>query len=507
MSATLPPPRQSLPSLDNVTTIRADGSRPFLFPADTHGRFTTWRRWSALALIAFYLALPWIQINGYPAVFLDIAERRFHLFGVTLAAQDVWLLFFLITGVGFSLFFITALLGRVWCGWACPQTVFLDHVYRRIERWIDGDATQRRLLAAAPLSFTKIVRRVLKHALYLAASAAITHLFLAYFVSIPEVWAMIRSAPTDHWGAFAFMMISTGLLYFNFAWFREQLCIVLCPYGRIQSALIDDDTLVIGYDAQRGEPRGKRAASARADAPKWRAAPLTEGLPPPPSAAPGDCVDCLRCVHVCPTGIDIRQGLQLECIGCTACIDACDDVMTRLHRPRGLIRYDSQSAFSGKPTRWLRPRTFLYAVLLAIGAAVAISALSTVRPANLGVTRITGTPYIVDRDFVRNQFFVRLINKHNAPARFQLHLQGIPAGLRQTGLVSEFTVPPLGEIVQPLVLQQPRKDYQGPFVFEVRVTDTDAGFTLSREAEFLGPEARLLREEEEEARERARTTP
>lgn len=487
MSATLPPPRQSLPSLDNVTTIRADGSRPFLYPADTHGRFTTWRRWSALALIAFYLALPWVQINGYPAVFLDIAERRFHLFGVTLAAQDVWLLFFLITGVGFSLFFVTALLGRVWCGWACPQTVFLDHVYRRIERWIDGDATQRRLLAAAPLSFKKIVRRGLKHALYLAASAAITHLFLAYFVSIPEVWAMIRSAPTEHWGTFAFMMISTGLLYFNFAWFREQLCIVLCPYGRIQSALIDDDTLVIGYDTQRGEPRGKRGAA-------------THG-------ALGDCVDCLRCVHVCPTGIDIRQGLQLECIGCTACIDACDDVMTRLQRPRGLIRYDSQSAFSGRPTRWLRPRTVLYAVLLAIGAAVAISALSTVRPANLGVTRITGTPYVVDRDFVRNQFFVRLVNKQNAPARFQLQLDGVPAHLRQTGFASEFTVPPLGEIVQPLVIQQPRNEYVGPFHFEVRVTEASAGFSLSREAEFLGPEARLLREEEEETRERTRIAP
>lgn len=505
MSRPLPPPgSQPLPSLDSVTTIRDDGSRPYLYPADTHGRYTTARRWSAFALIVFYLSLPWIDINGYPAVFLDIAERRFHLFGVTLAAQDLWLLFFVITGAGFALFFVTALLGRVWCGWACPQTVFLDHVYRRIESWIDGDALHRRALAVAPLTLKKAGQRLLKHALYLLVSAVIAHLFLAYFVSWPEVWSMIRSAPLQHWGAFVFMFVATGLLYFNFAWFREQLCIVLCPYGRIQSALIDDHSLVIGYDWQRGEPRGKKTSPARTDPPKWRPAPLTYGLPPPPSAAPGDCVDCLRCVHVCPTGIDIRQGLQLECIGCTACIDACDDVMTRLHRPTGLIRYDSQNAFSGKPTRWLRPRTILYAVLLAIGAGVAGTALSTVRPANLGITRITGAPYIIDTGFVRNQFFVRLVNKRNAPVSLRLRLPNAPAGLRQTGLTEPVEIWPLGEIVQPLVLQQPRNDYTGPFVFKVEVRDIDGTFTLFREVEFLGPDARLLREEEDEQRERAR---
>ncbi|HEY0943691.1 MAG TPA: 4Fe-4S binding protein, partial [Opitutaceae bacterium] len=174
MPATVPPhapsPRSLVPSLDSVTTIRADGSRPFLYPSDAHGRFAAARRWSAFLLIALYLALPWIPINGYPAVFLDIGERRFHLFGTTLAAQDLWLLFFLITGVGFGLIFVTALLGRVWCGWACPHTVFLDHVYRRIERWIDGDAPTRRALAAAPLTFKKLVKRVTKHALYFLVS-------------------------------------------------------------------------------------------------------------------------------------------------------------------------------------------------------------------------------------------------------------------------------------------------------------------------------------------------
>ncbi len=464
-----------LPTRDSVTTIREDGSRPFLFPADTHGRFTLARHGSALLLIAFYLSLPWIRINGYPAVFLDVADRRFHLFGLTLAAQDLWLLFFVITGLGFTLFFVTALFGRIWCGWACPHTVFLDHVYRPIERWIDGDAVRRRALASAPLSGGKLLRRILKHALYLLASALIAHLFLAYFVSLPEVWTMMRAAPREHWDTFAFMAVFTGVLYFNFAWFREQLCIVICPYGRLQSALIDDHSLVIGYDSRRGEPRGK-----------------------PGTAGAGDCVACNRCVHVCPTGIDIRQGLQLECVGCTACIDACDDVMTRLHRPRGLIRYGSQAAFAGQATRWIRPRTALYGILLLIGAGVAGWALSTVRPASLGVTRITGTPYVVSADAIRNQFLVRIVNKRNVPARFLLHLERAPAGLSQTGLREPVEVPALGEVVQPLVLQQPRRDYHGPFKLTVQIGDPAGSFQLKREIEFLGPDVRLLREEEEE---------
>lgn len=460
------------PSRNSVTTIRSDGSRPFLFPADTRGRFTLARRVVAYALIAFYLSLPWIKINGHPAVFLDLAERRFHLFGITLAAQDMWLLFFVITGIGFSLFFVTALFGRVWCGWACPQTVYLEHVFRRIEVWIEGDAVARRALDAAPWTAEKIRKRLLKHAVYLVVATVLTHGFLAYFVSVPEVWSMVRSAPSEHWSTFLFMMAYTGLTYFIFCWFREQVCIVICPYGRIQSALTDDNTVTVGYDTRRGEPRG-RAGTAGA----------------------GDCVDCARCVQVCPTGIDIRQGLQMECVGCTACIDACDDVMTRLNRPRGLIRYDSQVNFTGGRTRWLRSRTVLYGVLLLVGAGVAAWALSTVKPANFGVTRMTGAPYIVDDTTVRNQFLVRIVNKRSEPARFILRLDHTPAGLRRIGFDAAVEVGPLGELVQPLVLQHPRETYSGPFHFEVRVQDAAGKFHLEREVEFLGPEARLLRED------------
>ena len=461
------------PSRETVTTINQDGSHRVLYPADVRGRFATGRRYSALVLIGIYLLLPWIPVNGYPAVFLDVADRRFHLFGLTLAAQDAWLLFFGVTGLGFSLFFLTALFGRLWCGWACPQTVFLDHVFRRIERWTDGDATERRALAAAPWTADKFLRRLAKHALYAVVALLITHLFLAYFVSLPELWTYMHAAPGEHWTAFLFVFIAAGILYFNFAWFREQLCIVICPYGRLQSALTDDHSLVIGYDAGCGEPRGKLG-----------------------TAGAGACIACDRCVQVCPTGIDIRHGLQLECIGCAACIDACDEVMTRVKRPTGLIRYDSLAGLGGGRTRWVRPRTIVYGILLLVGVAVAGWAFSTVKPASFLVYRMTGAAYFVDRDVVRNQFLVRLVNTRTVPAALVVRALGLPAAASLSGGNAPLTVAPMAEQVSPLVLVINRRDYTGPFKFTVRVEDEKHTFALAREVEFLGPDARLLQEED-----------
>lgn len=459
------------PSLNSVTTINTDGSRPFIFPADVSGFYDLARKISAFILIACYLLLPWVKIGGFPAVFLDIANGRFHLFGWNFATQDLWLTFFLISGLGFTLFFITALLGRIWCGWACPHTVFLDHVFRRIERLIEGNSIQRRQLDGAPWTAAKIIKRTCKHALYILVSLGITHLFLAYFVSIEELWSMMSAQPTEHWSAFGFVFIAAGILYFNFAWFREQLCIVVCPYGRLQSAMIDEHSMIVGYDTRRGEPRGKLGT---ADA--------------------GDCVDCNRCVQVCPTGIDIRQGLQMECIGCTACLDACDEVMRRIHKPTGLIRYDSQTAFAGGKTRWVRPRIVIYSILLVIGLIVAAWALSTLKPVTVGITRITGAPYIVTTDAVRNQFLVRLLNKRTAPTDFIVHVES-PVTIRQTGFETAVTVPSIVEDVRPLVLVVPRSAYTGPFKFSVIISDRQHSFTITREVEFLGPDARLLQEE------------
>lgn len=443
----------------------------FLHPADVRGAFTRYRRVFALLLIAIYVALPWIPINGHPAVFLDVLHRRFHLFGLAFAAQDLWMTFFLISGLGFSLFFVTALFGRIWCGWACPQTVFLEQVYRRIERWIEGDATRRKQLDRQQWDADKATKRGIKHLLFILISAAIAHLFLAYFISIPELYRWMTRNPTEHWGAFVFMAVATAAIYFNFAWFREQLCLVICPYGRLQSALIDDDSVIIGYDAQRGEPRG-----------------------PAKQSGIGDCVNCQRCVQVCPTGIDIRQGLQIECIGCANCIDACDTIMAKLHRPKGLIRYDSQNGLTGQRRRILRPRLLIYAVLMLLGAtAFTLSALQ-LRSANMSLTRMAGSPYFITDAAIRNQYMIRVINKSNHSKTYQVASHAEQSNFRMEGNEDGITVAPMGEELRPLIITVPREDYRGRFALEVSLLGPDLAPIQSRTVEFIGPDPQLLQQ-------------
>ncbi|HAV13407.1 MAG TPA: cytochrome c oxidase accessory protein CcoG [Opitutae bacterium] len=461
--------KPATPSRETPTTINIDGSRNFLHPADVSGFFTTYRRIFALLLIGIYVSLPWIPINGHPAVFLDVLQRRFHLFGLTFAAQDLWMAFFLITGLGFSLFFVTSLLGRIWCGWACPQTVFLEHVFRRVESWIDGDATQRKKLDKQNWDNEKIIKRVFKHGLFLIFSALIAHLFLAYFISIPELYQWMTSNPKEHWGTFVFMAVATGIIYGNFAWFREQLCLVICPYGRLQSALIDDDSMIIGYDVARGEPRGPAKK---------------EGI--------GDCVNCTRCVQVCPTGIDIRQGLQIECIGCANCIDACNTIMAKLNRPKGLIRYDSQAGLDSKKRRIIRPRVFIYAALMLVGAtAFALSAMQ-LRSANMNVVRMSGAPYFLTDTGVRNQYMVRVINKTNETKVYQISSAAEGQAYRMEGNEKGITVPPMGEEVRPVIISINKDDYTGQFPFTLTLVSPDGEKEIiTREAEFLGPNPRL----------------
>lgn len=468
------------PSLESVTTIREDGSRLFLHPADVKGVLTTARRLSGWAMVLVFLLLPVIRVGGYPAVFFNVAERRFHLFGNTLAFQDTWLLFFVVSGLGFTLFFVTSLFGRLWCGWTCPHTVFLDHVYRRIERLIEGDANRRRALDAAPWSTDKIIKRVLKQTLFVLVSAVIAHTLLAYFISFPVLLKWVWATPFEHLSAFIFVWVVTGALYFNFAWFREQLCLIICPYGRLQSAMIDDNSMVVGYDVKRGEPRGRVGK---------------EGV--------GDCINCMRCVEVCPTGIDIRQGLQMECVSCESCIDACNEIMFKIGRPKGLIRHDSIAGFEGEKTRWIRPRTVVYLLLLCLGIAATGVAVSSIKPVVAAVTRMTGTSYAVDKDAVRNQFMVRLVNKQSVPLTLEVDVTGGPQGLQQTGLIGQIELEPLAEVLQPLVLRVPIDDYNGPFTFQFNVRSQDAGSITSVRSEFIGPEADLLRRA---LRERAQQT-
>lgn len=388
-----------IPDPGSSSSLRRDGKRDFIVPADVGGRFTRRRMVGFALLIAVYVLTPWIELNGHPLVFLDIEHRAFYLFGSTFNAQDVWLMFFLVSGVGFTLIVATALWGRVWCGYACPQTVFLEGVYRRIERLIEGPRNTRLKRDRGPLSASRVSRKLLKHALFVLVSVLIAHAFLSYFVSWPGLLRMVRGNPAEHPEAFAWATVMTLIMYGNFAWFREQLCLIVCPYGRLQSVLTDADTLVIGYDVRRGEPRGKAK-----------------------DAGVGDCVDCGRCVVVCPTGIDIRHGLQLDCIGCAACVDACDEVMTRLDRPRGLIRYDSLNGLSGLARRFLRPRFYLYLALGVLGAAVAALSLRSREPFEANLLRLPGAAFALEENGarVRDAFELHVVNKAGSAVTFQV---------------------------------------------------------------------------------------
>lgn len=388
-----------LPLLDDrgQGSLRHDGSRIKVVPADVQGRFNRLRRAMFALLGLIYVALPFIPVGGHPAVLLDIQHRRFYLFGAVFNAQDTTLVFFLLSGAAFSLVVVAALFGRVWCGYACPQTVFLEGLFRPIERFFEGPRAAHLKRDQSGWTFERLARKTAKHASFVVVALVLSHLFLSYFVSTPLVLTMMRGSPSAHLEAFLWTFGLAGLFYFSFGWFREQFCVVMCPYGRLQSALGDADTVVIGYDSARGEPRGK-AKDANA----------------------GACVDCSRCVVVCPTGIDIRNGQQLDCIGCSACVDACDEIMDSLHRPRGLVRYDSLNGFAGKTRRFFRPRVALYGVLLAAGAVALTLATRQHRSVEANLIRLSGPPYTLENGFVRNSYELHLVNKHTEAATFTL---------------------------------------------------------------------------------------
>lgn len=464
-------PQPKRPNLDSVTTINEDGSRYYLYPADVHGRWTVFRRIFGIFLIALYVALPWIPVNGAPALFFDVENRRFHVFGLSLVPQDLWVLFFGITGLGFTLFFVTSLLGRLWCGWACPYTVFLDHVFRRIERLIEGDAPARKQLAAAPWTAGKIAKRVLKHVLYGLCAAIIAHVFLSYFVSLERLYGYMNESPLAHATAFGIVAFLTATLWFCFAYFREQFCVIMCPYGRLQSALTDDDTVIIGYDEKRGEPRGAKGK------------------------VEGDCIDCRRCVNVCPTGIDIRNGLQLECIGCAACIDACDDIMRKIERPTGLIRYDSMTGLAGKKRRILRPRIFAYVGLGLLGlAAFGFTATRNAKPytAQFAKVAMAGKPFQNNAAGISNFYRLRFLNKRNQAASFRVSLVDPPAGYVLSGADQTYEVAAGKEFTGQIVAIAPAGTYTGSCSLTLRVTANPGDVVIDQKVTFLGPNPKAL---------------
>jgi len=394
-----------------MSSMRPDGSRITIRTADVKGRYLFWRRVVFAVLIGLYVAAPLAPINDNPAIFLDVAQRQFFLFGKTFNAQDFWIVLLFALVFVFSILFVTAWRGRIWCGWLCPQTVFLEALFRPIERWVEGSREQYLKAALKPWGVGKLFRFVVKHALFLLASAFVAHASVAFFVSVPAYIEMIKAGPLAHLSPFIWTVALTVLFHFNFAWFREQFCVVLCPYGRMQSVLHDQDSVVISYDYNRGEPRGKLAK------------------PKPGEEAPkqGDCVDCNRCIYVCPTAMDIRGGLQMECLACAQCIDACDEVMKKLKKPPGLIRHASHQELTIGKRRFFRPRMFIYAAAILIALSALSFSLAKRQSFEVLIVRPSGfAPWIFEGSTVYNQYELHLVNKQPKTIQYSIDASFLP---------------------------------------------------------------------------------
>ncbi|MFM7016747.1 MAG: cytochrome c oxidase accessory protein CcoG [Bacteroidota bacterium] len=388
---------------DSIATISKDGNRNWIFPKQPKGRYYNRRTLFSYFLLAVMFVGPFIKLNGHPFMLLNVVERKFILFGIAFWPQDFYL--FVLAMLTFVVFIIvfTALFGRLWCGWACPQTIFMEMVFRKIEYWIEGDAAQQKSLKNAPASAAKFRKRFLKGSIFFLISFIIANTFLAYIIGIDELNDIVFDNPLNHIGGLLTLLIFTFVFFAVYMRFREQACIIVCPYGRLQGVLLDKNSVVIGYDYKRGEPRGKLSKNGET---KF-----------------GDCIDCHQCVNVCPTGIDIRNGTQLECVNCTACIDACDTVMDKIKKPQGLIRYTSENAIADGSKFQITGRIKAYSFVLLVLLTTLVSLLVMRSDVESTILRTPGLVYQMQTDgLVSNLYTVNLINKTFDKMPIEIHL-------------------------------------------------------------------------------------
>lgn len=377
---------------DRISTIDQKGKRKWIFPKKPSGKFYNARTLVSIVLLAFLFGTPFIKINGEPLLLLDFISRKFVILGTVFWPQDIFIFVLLLLILILAIAVFTSIFGRIWCGWACPQTIFMEMVFRKIEYLIEGDASAQRKLDNAPLSASKVAKKTLKHSVFFGLSFLIANTFLAYIIGIEELYKIVTSPISEHVTGFVAISIFSLLFYGVFAKFREQACTIVCPYGRYQSVLVNDDTIAVSYDYKRGEPRGKLKKNVESEH--------------------GDCVDCSLCVQVCPTGIDIRNGIQLECVNCTACMDACDDVMVKISKPTGLIRYASNNSIENRKPFKLTPRQYGYIAVLVLLLGVASAMLITRSAIDSTVFRQAGTLYQkIDNSRYSNMYMATVINK------------------------------------------------------------------------------------------------
>ncbi|WP_370225595.1 cytochrome c oxidase accessory protein CcoG [Mesoflavibacter sp.] len=417
---------------DSIATINEEGKRAWIFPKKPSGKFYDYRKYVSYFLLAFLFAAPFIKINGNQFLMFNVLERRFNIFGFPFWPQDFHLFVIsMIIGVIFITLFTVAF-GRIFCGWICPQTIFMEMVFRRIEYWIDGDRGKQLRLKKSGWTSEKIRKRVLKHTIFVIISFLIANIFLAYLIGSDKLLGYIKEGPLEHLGTLIPLLIFTGIFYFVFSWFREQVCIIACPYGRLQGVLLDTKSIVVAYDHKRGEGENGRK--------KWRKDEDREAL------GHGDCIDCFQCVHVCPTGIDIRNGTQLECVNCTACIDECDTIMEKVGLPTGLIRYASEANIEDKEPFKLTARLKGYIVVLTVLIGVLIAMLQLRNELEARVLRLPGQLYEhKENNIISNVFTYKLVNKTTEPVEdVSFKLKGYKGTVKLVSTENTVTVPKQG---------------------------------------------------------------
>lgn len=378
---------------DSLATVDAEGNRIWVYPKKPSGRLHNLRILVTVILLGLLFAGPFIKVNGQPLFLFNVFQRKFILFGQVFWPQD-----FILFGLGMIAFFVfvilfTSAFGRLWCGWACPQTLFMEMVFRKIEYLIEGDANQQRKLNSSPWTSSKVYKKTLKHFIFIVISLVISHLLMAYLIGTDQVKHLILAGPSEEIAGFSGLLIFTGIFYGVFAYFREQACTVVCPYGRLQGVLLNKDSIVVAYDWLRGEPRGK-----------LKKGKVAEGK--------GDCIDCKLCVHACPTGIDIRNGTQLECVNCTACIDACDQVMSKIQKPPGLIRFDSYNGIKEGKQLKFNGRLVGYSIVLVALIGLLSYLLISRADVETTVLRVPGQLYQqTPEGNISNLYNIQIINK------------------------------------------------------------------------------------------------
>ncbi|MFQ6609250.1 MAG: cytochrome c oxidase accessory protein CcoG [Fidelibacterota bacterium] len=386
---------------NRISTVNSEGKRVWIYPKKPSGRFYTARTLVSYLLLLVLFVTPFLRINGHPVLLLNILERKFYILGFRFWPQDFYILgLIFISGIIFIVLF-TVVYGRLFCGWICPQTIFMEMVFRKIEYLIEGDAQEQKKLNAPPVSLEKLIKKSTKHSIFFSISFLIGNLFLSYIIGTDELFLIITASPADHIAGFFAMIIFSLLFYFVFSTFREQACTVVCPYGRFQGVLLDQSSIAVYYDFSRGEPRLKGGRKKNPEA--------------------GHCIDCSQCVLVCPTGIDIRNGTQLECINCTACMDACDSVMDKIKLPRGLIRYASYNELVNGVKKSITPRSAGYtAILLAILSLVTVLLVSR-SPIEATILRTPGVMYqILENGDIKNLYNIKIMNKSYQEMEIQL---------------------------------------------------------------------------------------